>query len=100
MKEWKDELANAIIKRSESDKIITVKDIAAEMGIRHITRQDTQDILNAVQKRLPGYRRCSSWTIPRPACSSLWHSSRTTWSSAARKNMTTRQSDREKERKS
>lgn len=56
MKEWKEQMASAIIKRSESDKIITVKDIAAEMGIRHITRQDTQDILAAVQKRLTGYR--------------------------------------------
>lgn len=55
MKEWKEQLASAIIKRSESDKIIAVKDLAAEMGIRHITRQDTQDILAAVQKRLPGY---------------------------------------------
>lgn len=56
MKDWKEELVSAIIKRSESDKIITVKDIAAEMGIRHITRQDTQDILAALQKRIPGYR--------------------------------------------
>ena len=56
MKIWKEQMVDSIIKRSESDKIVTVKDIAAEMGIRHITRQDTQDILTAVQKRLPGYR--------------------------------------------
>lgn len=56
MKEWKEQLASAIINRSESDKIIVMKNIAAEMGIRHITQQDTQDILAAVQKRLPGYR--------------------------------------------
>lgn len=56
MKEWKEQLANAIVKQSESDKIVMVKDVAAERGIRHVTRQDMQDVITAVQRKLPGYR--------------------------------------------
>ena len=56
MKTWKTEIINAIIKKTEDYKIVSLKETAAEFGITHISRQDTDDILRAVLKSVPGYK--------------------------------------------
>lgn len=56
MKEWKEAIVDAIIGKSETDKIISLRDIALESGVKHINRQDSVDIMHAVQRKLTNYK--------------------------------------------
>lgn len=56
MKEWKEEIVSRIAERAQGERIVPLKDVAAEMGLRHISRQDTADIQRAALQRLPDYR--------------------------------------------
>ena len=56
MKAWKTEIIEAVKAETEHARIVSLKEIADAQGIRHITRQDTRDIMIAVQKAVPGYK--------------------------------------------
>lgn len=56
MKEFKAQIIEAIIAKSESDKIISLYEVGTAMGHKHISAQDCRDILGAVRKRLPDYK--------------------------------------------
>lgn len=56
MKEWKESLIDVCVAAADDQKIVSLKEIAAASGIKHISTQDTQDIMRAVSARLPEYR--------------------------------------------
>ena len=56
MKEWKESLVQQMVDECVDCKIVSLKDIADRAGIRHIDRQDAQDIAFAAAKRVTNYR--------------------------------------------
>lgn len=56
MKTWKEELLTAYEKAAETDKQISLYEIAKENGYDHISRQDITDIVNAFCRKHPEYR--------------------------------------------
>lgn len=56
MKEWKESLVQQMVDDCVDCKIVSLKDVAGRSGIRHIDRQDAQDIVFAAIKRVPNYR--------------------------------------------
>ena len=56
MKTWKNEIVNAIVEKTTTDKIVSLKETANALGVAHINRHDTDDIINAVLKRVPEYK--------------------------------------------
>lgn len=56
MKEFKLEIIEAVCKKAEQLKIVSLYEVCKELGYKHISSQDCRDILGAVQKRLPDYR--------------------------------------------
>lgn len=55
MKEWKEKIVEAMVEKTEDTRIISLKETAAEMGIKHIKTEDCMDILNAL-KNVSGFR--------------------------------------------
>ena len=55
MKEFKQQVINAIIEKAKGCKIVSLFETAQELGYDHISSQDCRDILNAVEKALPDY---------------------------------------------
>lgn len=55
MKSWKEDIVRRIVEAAEGQRIISLQEIAAEAGLRHIGRQDTVDIQLHVEKALPNY---------------------------------------------
>lgn len=64
MKQWKEELADALVGMATFAKIVPLKDIAAQHDINHINRSDVMDIVNALKKRLPDYRPMQLMNTP------------------------------------
>ena len=56
MKEFKQIIVDAIVKRGESDRIIPLYEVAKELGHKHISAQDCRDIMRAVLAALPEYK--------------------------------------------
>lgn len=56
MKEFKQIVVDAIVKRSESDRIISLYEVAKEFGHKQISAQDCRDIMRAVLAALPEYK--------------------------------------------
>ncbi len=56
MKEFKQIVVDAIIKRGESDRVISLYEVAKEIGHKHISTQDCRDIMRAVLTALPEYK--------------------------------------------
>ena len=55
MKEFKQQIINAIVEKARGCKIVSLFETAQELGYNHISSQDCRDILNAVEKALPDY---------------------------------------------
>lgn len=55
MKEFKQQIINAIVEKANDCKIVSLYDTAQELGYNHISSQDCRDILCAVKKALPDY---------------------------------------------
>lgn len=64
MKEFKEQIVEKIIETSHEQKIVSLKAVAASLGIKHITRQDTVDIQKAVAQRLEGYHAVQMMDAP------------------------------------
>jgi hypothetical protein len=56
MKSFKEEIKNAIIEATASDKIVSFKAIANEYGHSHMKSRDVEDIKAAVLKAVPDFR--------------------------------------------
>ena len=56
MKEYKREIIDAIIAEAEDSKIVSLREVAANLGHDHLPRLVVEEIRNAVKKELPGYR--------------------------------------------
>ena len=56
MKTWKENIIADIIAESVDSRVISLREIAAQRGIKHIAAGDVQDIMQGVAKRLEGYR--------------------------------------------
>lgn len=56
MKAWKTEIVSSIIEKAQTDRIISLYEVAVKMGYNHIHQQDCLDICNTVLKALPNYR--------------------------------------------
>lgn len=54
MKEWKEQIVEAMVKKTKDTRIISLRETAAEMGIKHIKTEDCLDILNAL-KNVSGF---------------------------------------------
>lgn len=54
MKEWKEKIVEAMVKKTKDTRIISLRETAAEMGIKHIKTEDCLDILNAL-KNVSGF---------------------------------------------
>lgn len=54
MKEWKEKIVEAMIDKTKDTRIISLRETAAEMGIKHIKTEDCLDILNAL-KNVSGF---------------------------------------------
>lgn len=75
MKEFKQDLVNAVVTKAESERIINFYETAKEMGHKHISAQDCRDIMNAVLKALPEYRAvqmCTEEQLKNPATAGLF----------------------------
>lgn len=55
MKNFKQDIIKKMVGKTASDRIVSLKETAAELGYNHIARQDVEDILNAL-KKVDGYR--------------------------------------------
>lgn len=55
MKNWKEDIVRRIVEAADRQRIISLREIAAEAGLRHIGHQDTVDIQLYVEKALPNY---------------------------------------------
>ena len=55
MKNFKQDIIKKMVEKTASDRIISLRETAAELGYSHIARGDVQDILNALRK-VDGYR--------------------------------------------
>lgn len=56
MKEFKQIVVDEIVKRGESDRIISLHEVAKALGHKHISAQDCRDIMRAVLAALPEYK--------------------------------------------
>lgn len=75
MREFKQIVVDAIVKRSESDRIISLYEVAKELGHKHIATQDCRDIMRAVLAALPEYKAVQMLTekqIRNPATAGLF----------------------------
>lgn len=54
MKEWKEKIVEAMVKKTKDTRIVSLRETAAEMGIKHIKTEDCLDILNAL-KNVSGF---------------------------------------------
>ncbi len=50
MKQFKTDIVNAMIKKFEAQKIVSLKEAANELEYNHISAQDCRDIVNALEK--------------------------------------------------
>ena len=54
MKEWKEKIVEAMVEKTKDTRIISLRETASELGIKHIKTEDCMDILNAL-KTLSGF---------------------------------------------
>lgn len=54
MKEFKVTIVNKMIEKSQDMRIVSLRETAAELGINHISAQDTRDIAQRLRK-VEGY---------------------------------------------
>lgn len=54
MKEYKENIVNRMIEKTQDARIVSLRETAAEMGIAHISAQDTRDIAQRL-KGVDGY---------------------------------------------
>ena len=50
MKEFKATIVNKMIEKSQDMRIVSLRETAAELGINHISAQDTRDIAQRLRK--------------------------------------------------
>ena len=50
MKEFKATIVNKMIEKSQDMRIVSLRETAAELGIKHISAQDTRDIAQRLRK--------------------------------------------------
>lgn len=63
MKEWKEKIVEAMVEKTKDTRIISLRETAAEMGIKHIKTEDCMDILNAL-KIVPGFHPIQMMMTP------------------------------------
>ena len=56
MKAFKENIVKAVVAKAETEKIVSLREVAAEQGAKHLTAGECRDIIAAVGKQLPGYR--------------------------------------------
>lgn len=56
MKEWKEKIVQAVIDKTREQKVVELRDVARANGIKHISAQDTRDILGSIERRIKDYR--------------------------------------------
>lgn len=63
MKEFKENVVDKMIEKSQDMRIVSLRETAAELGIKHISAQDTRDIARRLQK-VEGYRLVQMMNTP------------------------------------
>lgn len=56
MKEYKQLIVDTIVKKAQGERIVSLYDVARELGHKHIAAQDCRDIMRAVLTALPEYK--------------------------------------------
>ena len=64
MKEWKEKIVNRMIEKTHDMRIVSLRETAAEMGIKHIKIGNCLDILNAL-KNVSGFHPVQIMMNPR-----------------------------------
>lgn len=59
MKEFKETVVNEMIEKSQDMRIVSLRETAADLGINHISAQDTRDIAQRLRK-VEGYHLVQS----------------------------------------
>ena len=75
MKTSKLDIINDITARADSDRIISLREVAADHGLNHIAAQDCRDIMAAVIKARPDYRAvkmCTDAQLRNPSTAGLF----------------------------
>ena len=63
MKEFKENVVNKMIEKSQDMRIVSLRETAAELGINHISAQDTRDIAQRLRK-VEGYHLVQMMNTP------------------------------------
>ncbi len=63
MKEFKENVINKMIEKSQDMRIVSLRETAAELGINHISAQDTRDIAQRLRK-VEGYHLVQMMNTP------------------------------------
>jgi hypothetical protein len=63
MKEFKENVVNKMIEKSQDMRIVSLRETAAELGIKHISAQDTRDIAQRLRK-VEGYHLVQMMNTP------------------------------------
>ena len=63
MKEFKENVVNKMIEKSQDMRIVSLRETAAELGINHISAQDTRDIAQQLRK-VEGYHLVQMMNTP------------------------------------
>lgn len=63
MKEFKENVVNEMIEKSQDMRIVSLRETAAELGINHISAQDTRDIAQRLRK-VEGYHLVQMMNTP------------------------------------
>ena len=84
MKTWKENIIADVIAESVDSRVISLREIAAQRGIKHIAAGDVQDIMQGVAKRLEGYRPVQMMSSKNDSlfCSLCWVEDGVTFDSA------------------
>lgn len=75
MKEFKQNIIDAIVKKADDERIISLYEMAKEQGLKHIAAQDCRDIMRAVLAARPDYKAVQMLTeqqMKNPATAGLF----------------------------
>jgi hypothetical protein len=64
MKDWKQQIVSAVVDETKGCRIVSLKDVAAANGIRHIKTQEAHEIMNAVLQAAPDYKAVRMMNTP------------------------------------
>lgn len=56
MKEYKQLIVDTIVKKAQGERIVSLCDVARDLGHKHISAQDCRDIMRAALAALPEYK--------------------------------------------